>query len=111
MYFNYVLLFMGITDLILGLISYFRKGEAAKKYLLYSYKIINEELEAKSLEKIEKLSKVLGQLTCVEGALYIFLASTAIYSNMNLIIVILLIVIIELSIFSMKNNIIKKFVK
>ncbi len=51
MYFNYVLLFMGITDLILGLISYFRKGEAAKKYLLYSYKIINEELEAKIFGK------------------------------------------------------------
>lgn len=111
MYFNYVLLFLGATDLVLGLINYFRKAETAKKYLIYSYKISNEYLESKSLAQIENLSKTLGQYTCLEGSLYIFLASTAIYSNMNIILVILLIIIIEMSIFSIKNNIIRKFVK
>lgn len=111
MYLNYVLLFLGATNLVLGLIMFFRKGESARKYLSQSYKIIYKELDTESLEKVEGLSRILGQLTCLEGSLYIFLASTAIYSEMNIILVIILIVIIEIGVFSIKNSILKKFIK
>jgi hypothetical protein len=52
MYLNYVLLFLGATDLVLGLIMFFRKGESARKYLSQSYKIIYKELDTESLEKV-----------------------------------------------------------
>lgn len=83
-----VIIFIGIIELLIGIINSFRSSRnrnTSKKSL---------ENEVSNVTK-EKNKVNINELMSLEGVTYIFLASVAIRTNMNNIIVIILFIIIQ----------------
>jgi len=70
------------------------------KSIIKSFSFINREFDIEQIEDIKSFSRLIGEIVLVEGAVYIFLSSAAIYFNMNIIITIIFICIIEVLFFN-----------
>lgn len=101
---NILLLIWGATELIIGGVVATKKKLLFLNTIIESFSYINREFHIERIDDIRSFSTWIGETILVEGALYVFLASAAIYFKMNIIIVVIFIIIIETVFF---NNIIK----
>ncbi|MDV4149620.1 hypothetical protein R0131_02115 [Clostridium sp. AL.422] len=97
---NILLLIWGLTELIIGGIVVAKKDLLILKSIVESFSFINREFKLEKITDIKGFSRWIGEIVLVEGAIYIFLASAAIYFNMNFLIVIIFICIIEVTFFN-----------
>ncbi len=111
MFLNILLLIWGVTELIIGGLVSTKKKLSILKPIVESFSYINGEFEIEKIADIKSFSIWIGEIVLVEGALYVFLSSSAIYFNMNFIIVIIFIGIIEAVFFNIIMKGIQTFLK
>lgn len=104
---NILLLIWGATELIIGGVVAIKKELLGLKSIIESIYFINREFSIEKVTDIKSFSRWIGEIVLVEGSLYIFLASAAIFFEMNILTVIIFICIIEMLFF----NIIMKGIK
>ena len=108
---NILLLIWGATELIIGGLVATKKELLFLKSIIESFSYINRDFNIESIGNIKSFSIWIGEILLVEGALYVFLSSAAIYFNMNIIIVIIFIFIIEIAFFNFIIRGIQNFLK
>lgn len=96
-----LLLIWGVIELIIGGIVASRKELLMLRSIVESISFINKEFSIEKITDIKSFSRWLGEIVLVEGSLYIFLSSAAIFFNMNVLMVIIFICIIEVVFFNM----------
>lgn len=111
MFLNILILVWGVTELIIGGLVTTKKKLSILKPILESFSYINADFDIEKISDIKSFSIWIGEIVLVEGALYVFLSSSAIYFNMNFIIVIGLIGIIEVVFFNIIMKGIQIFLK
>ncbi len=108
---NILLLLWGATELIIGGVVAVKKDLLILKSIIKSFSFIIREFDIEELQDIKSFSRLIGEIILVEGAVYIFLSSAAIYFNMNIIIVIIFICIIEVLFFNIIMRAIQTTIK
>jgi len=101
---NILLLIFGVTELIIGGVVAIRKKLSILRPIVESFTFINREFSIEKIIDIKSFSRWIGEVILVEGAMYIFLSSAAIYFEMNIFIVIIFICIIEVIFFNIINK-------
>ena len=97
---NILLLIWGVTELIIGGVVAIKKELPVLKSIVESFSFINGEFSLEKITDIKGFSRWIGEIVLVEGALYIFLSSAAIFFKMNIFIVIIFICVIEVLFFN-----------
>ena len=97
---NILLLIWGATELIIGGVVAVKKELLILKSIVESFSFMNGEFSIEKITDIKGFSRWFGEIVLVEGAIYVFLSSAAIYFNMNVFIVIIFICIIEVLFFN-----------
>ncbi|GAB6169926.1 hypothetical protein JCM1393_23860 [Clostridium carnis] len=109
MVFKYLLLTWGLVVFLLGALMRFRKNESIAKMIMESYYIFSSEFGYNDIKDKKIFSNWIGDVIIIEGALYTFLASAAIYFKINLLVIIAFIILIEIFFFKVISNGIKNF--
>ena len=108
---NILILIWGATELMIGGLVTAKKKLLFLNLIVESFSYINKEFNIEKVENIKSFSTWIGETVLVEGALYVFLASAAIYFKMNIFIVIIFICIIEIVFFNIIMKGIQTFIR
>lgn len=108
---NILILIWGATELIIGGFVAIKKELLILKPIVDSLSYIKRDFELEKVADVKAFSRWFGEIVLVEGALYIFLSSAAIYFNMNILMVLIFICIIEMLFFNIIMKGIQIFLK
>ena len=103
-----ILLIAGIFEILLGIGFYINKNKKFINTISEFYLAFNKGVNLENIENKNRIIKFLGQTIALEGGMYLFLGSVSIYTKMNFLITIILIIIIELTFFNIIKLSLKK---
>ena len=105
------LLTWGIIELAVGGIVSTKRKLVIIKGIVKSFSYLNMNFSIDKIKDIKGLSKWIGEVILLEGALYIFLASASIYFKINVLIVLIFISIIEVFFFNVINKGLENYIE
>lgn len=103
-----ILLIVGILEILLGIGFYISKNKKFVNTISEFYLLFNKGVNLENIENKNRITKFLGQTISLEGGMYLFLGSISIYTKMNFLITIILIIIIEITFFNIIKSSLKK---